>query len=151
MAGRGPAPKEQHQRERDTRRRQADVVSVSQDDVQRGPDLFEETGRTDWSPMTVAWYDRWRLSAQAQLFQSTDWGRLIMLVPIVESYYTAPKPSAAALSEIRLNEERLGATYVDRLRAKIRIESQTDQPAADVVQLRDVSRDDARARLRGDK
>lgn len=152
MAGRGPAPKEQHQRERDTRRRQADVASVTDDGTLRGPDLLEETGRRDWDPQTVAWYDRWRRSPQAQLFEATDWGRLIMLAPIVDYYHTSPKPSAAALSEIRLNEERLGATYVDRLRAKIRVERPTaGDKDADVVQLRVASREDVRARLRGDK
>jgi hypothetical protein len=149
MAGRGPAPKETHQRERDTRRRQADSVTVAVDGELRGPDLVEETGRADWDAMTVAWYDRWRRSPQAQLFEDTDWGRLIMLAPIVDAYFTL-KPSAAALSEIRLNEERLGATYVDRLRAKIKID-RSEQPVAEVVQLRDASREDVRARLRGDK
>ncbi|AYN58482.1 terminase small subunit [Arthrobacter phage Liebe] len=150
MAGRGPAPKEHHQRERDTRRRQADVVTVAADGTVRGPSLEEGTGRADWSDATVAWYDRWRRSAQAQLFQSTDWGRLLMLVPIVESYFTI-KPSAAALSEIRLNEERLGATYVDRLRAKIRIEDLSAAPDAEVVPIQAAaSRESALARLRGE-
>ncbi|WP_436776036.1 hypothetical protein [Yinghuangia sp. YIM S09857] len=35
-----------------------------------------------------------------------------MLAPLVEAYWTDPKPSI--LAEIRLNEERLGATVRDR-------------------------------------
>lgn len=151
MAGRGPAPKQQHQRERDTRRRQADSVTVSDDGVLRGPDLVEATGREDWHPMTLAWYERWRLAPQAVLFEETDWGRLLLLAPMVDYYNKGAKPSAAALSEIRLNEERLGALYVDRQRAKINIEREGTGDA-DVIQLRAVgSKTDAMARLRGDK
>lgn len=42
MAGNDPSPNEQHQRERDTRRRQADVVVVQADNFQRsiGDDRF---------------------------------------------------------------------------------------------------------------
>lgn len=144
MAGRGPAPKEQHQRERDTRRRQSDVVSVSQDGEIRGPELVGP-----FSEETHAWYLDWRVAPQASLFTNTDWRRLLLLAPIVDSYFR--KPSAAALSEIRLNEERLGATYVDRLRAKIRVEAES-QAEAEVVQLHAVtSREDVMARMRGDK
>lgn len=144
MAGRGPAPQQQHQRERDTRRRQADSVSVSQDGEIRGPELVGP-----FSEPTHDWYMDWRTAPQATLFTNTDWRRLLLLAPIVEAYFK--KPSAAALSEIRLNEERLGATYVDRLRAKIRVEAAGSVPEAEVVQLRSVSRDDVMARMRGDK
>lgn len=145
MAGRGPAPKEQHQRERDTRRRQADVVTVSQDGEIRGPDL-----EGPYSEQTLDWYRDWQTAPQAALFANTDWRRLLLLAPIVDSYFR--KPSAAALSEIRLNEERLGATYVDRLRAKIRVEADADAQEAEVVQLRSVSsREDVMARMRGEK
>ena len=145
MAGRGPAPKEQHQRERDTRRRQADVFTVSQDGEIRGPELVGP-----YSDETQAWYLDWRVSPQACLFTNTDWRRLLLLAPIVESYFR--KPSAAALSEIRLNEERLGATYVDRLRAKIRVEAAASVEEGQVVELRAVSsREDVMARMRGDK
>lgn len=143
MAGRGPAPKQTHQRERDTRRRQADVVSVSQDGEIRGPDL-----EGPYSEQTFAWYRDWQVSPQASLFQITDWRRLLLLAPIVDGYFR--RPTAAALSEIRLNEERLGATYVDRLRAKIRVEEEAED--AEVVQLSVVnSREDVMARMRGEK
>lgn len=145
MAGRGPAPKEHHQRERDTRRRQSDVVSVVQDGEIRGPELEGPYGDE-----TRAWYLDWQTSPQAVLFTNTDWRRLLLLAPIVESYFR--KPSAAALSEIRLNEERLGATYVDRLRAKIRVESAASVEEGQVVELRAVSsREDVMARMRGEK
>jgi predicted acyl esterase len=121
----GPVPKGTHQRERDTRRRQADVVTLTDDGVQRGPALVGA-----YSQDTFEWYATWRAAPQAQLFASTDWSRLKVLASMVDAYFT--KPSAAALSEIRLNEERLGATYTDRLRAKIRVETGT--PALSAIE-----------------
>jgi hypothetical protein len=143
MAGRGPAPKDQHQRERDTKRRQSDSVSVVDDGQRRGPDLGG-----DYTPAVHEWYETWRTSPQAALFEATDWQRLRMLAPLVQSYMTVP--STAALAEIRLNEERLGATYVDRQRAKIRIESGSSTSAT-VTPLHVVGKTDAMARLKGEK
>jgi hypothetical protein len=143
MAGNGPAPKEQHQRERDTKRRQADSVTVTDDGQRRGPELGG-----DYPVAVHEWYETWRTSPQAALFEATDWQRLRMLAPLVQSYLTVP--STAALAEIRLNEERLGATYVDRQRARIRIDSSTG-PTAPVTPLRAVGKTDAMARLRGEK
>jgi hypothetical protein len=114
-------------------------ASVTDDGQLRGPDLAEELGREDLSPATLKWYDTWRRSPQAQLFEATDWSRLVMLAPIVDYYFKANKPSAQALSEIRMNEERLGATYVDRMRARIRVEK-SEKPDAEVVELHAVGR-----------
>lgn len=143
MAGRGPAPKEQHQRERDTRRRQSDVVSVRADGKIRGPELT-----ASYSPDTVEFYETYRRSAQAQLFEETDWLSLQLVLPLVESHMK--RPSAAAASEIRLTVERLGGTYTDRQRAKIRIEHDDDgdESLAPVRTLHAV-KTDAKARLRG--
>lgn len=90
---------------------------VLQDDGQRrGPALSGA-----YSAETLSWYETWRTAPQAALFLATDWSRLVLLAPIVDAYFR--RPSAAALSEIRMNEERLGATVVDRMRARIRVES----------------------------
>lgn len=145
MAGRGPLPKQHHQRERDTRRRQADAVTVTRDGVLRGPTIEEATLRDDWSPEVRAWWDTWRRAPQAALFEDTDWRRLAIMAPILASYYR--KPTAAALVEIRLNEERLGATYADRLRSRIRIEDDT-ATLAPVVEHPAASREAVAARLR---
>jgi hypothetical protein len=61
---------------------------------------------------------------------------------------TSLKVSAQAVSELRLIEERLGATVVDRQRAKIHIEA--EGPDATVTELRSVSsRASVTARLKG--
>ena len=62
-----------------------------------------------------------------------------MLAPIVESYLR--RPSAAALSEIRMNEERLSATVVDRMRARMRIEDADDTAPAPALRLTDARMD----------
>lgn len=143
MAGRGPAPKESHQRERDTRRRQGDVVSVRADGAIRGPALTRE-----YSPDTVEFYETYRRSPMAQLYEETDWQALQLILPLYESHMK--RPSAAAASEIRLTVERLGGTYTDRLRAKIRVERDSDASGtlAPVRTLHAV-KTDAKARLAG--
>lgn len=154
MAGRGPAPKLQHQRERDTKRRQADAVTLTPDGVLRGPEL--PSSIISPHPETIEWWTTWRVSPQAQLFEATDWEalkRAALLHDYVWKSTTTPggKPSAAAISELRLIEERYGATFVDRQRAKMHIARESGEDA-EVVQLRSVgSRADVMARMRGDK
>jgi hypothetical protein len=125
MAGRGPLPKETRQRDRDTRARASEFTTVTRDGVVRGPALVG-----DYDPRTREWHETWRRSPMAAVFEETDWSRLALLAVIVDGYFR--RPSAAALSEIRMNEERLGATYADRQRARIRVEDAQD---ADVVSL----------------
>lgn len=122
------APKENR------RRRNApahDKILLSRDGEVRGPELSELTSRDDWHPLVVKWYETWRRSPQAQAFESTDWMRLGILAPLVERY--ALRPSASALSEIRQNEERLGATVVDRMRARMVIEESEDAQVLSLV------------------
>lgn len=144
----GPAPKQQHQRERDTKRRQADSVTVTRDGILRGPSIEDATLQDHWSPATRAWWEDWQRSPQAALFESTDWRRLALLAPMIEGYFR--RPSAAALGEIRLNEERLGALYVDRLRARIRIDA-SGEPVLAPVEKIETARERAMKRLQGEK
>lgn len=87
----------------------------------RGPAL-----KGTWDQSVLDWYEVWRRSPQAALFEETDWMRLQTLASIVQAYHR--RPSAAALSEIRMNEERLGATYTDRMRARIIIDRESPEP-----------------------
>lgn len=117
MAGSGPPPKENR------RRRNVDTygdvqAAVSDDGSVRGPEL---TG--DWSEQTVTWYEMWRRAPQAQAFLATDWMRLQMLASVVEAFFQTP--DTKLLSEIRLNESLLGATHVDRLKGRIKVEAPT--------------------------
>lgn len=144
MAGRGPAPSGQHQRERDTKRRQAGTVLVAPDGVVRGPDL-----KGKYLQRTKDWWETWRRAPQAQLFAETDWLALQMAADLFDANLRAP--SAAKASEIRLITERLGATYVDRQRARIVIQPEDEQAQlALVTPLAPAARTDAMARLRGE-
>lgn len=120
MAGRGPAPQQTHSRERDTKRRiDANALNLVRDGETRGPTLRQATGRNDWSAQVGAYWQTWRTSPQAQAFEDTDWQRLAMLVPLLELYVAIP--DKGILAEIRLNEERLGATVADRQRLRMKI------------------------------
>lgn len=137
MAGNGPPPKETR------RRRNADTYAdvqarVVDDGEVRGPELPGEH-----SSYVREWYEQWRRSPQAASFVNTDWQRLHMLAPLVGLY--ALEPSPKLLGEIRLNESLLGATHVDRLRARIRVEREPEPEEAGGV----TSLDRYRAKLGG--
>ncbi|GAA2843813.1 hypothetical protein Acy02nite_68330 [Actinoplanes cyaneus] len=136
------APKPDGQRRRRNAPTHGETV-LPRDDELRGPELAELSSRA-YGDDVLAWYDDWRRSPQAAVFELTDWRRLAMLAPIVEAYLR--RPSAAALSEIRMNEERLGATVVDRMRARMRIEDADEHESAPVLHLAD-ARDDLRRRM----
>lgn len=144
MAGRGPLPQVHRQRERDTQRRQTGSTVVARDGKAHGPTILKATGRNDWPVEVTAWWDDWRRMPQARLFEVTDWRRLAQLAALVGAYHR--RPTASAMSEIRLNEERLGALYVDRLRAKIYI-ADTGSQLAPVTALHPSAKTTARDRL----
>lgn len=98
-----------------------------------GPTLTEATFRSDWSEPVRAWWDTWRRQPQAASFEATDWQRLALLAPLYAMYLRddedaplSPGERTKLLGEIRMNEERLGATFVDRQRARIRITDNAD-------------------------
>jgi hypothetical protein len=94
--------------------------SYARDTGPHGPTLAEATLRDGWPPFVELWWTTWRNAPQAIDFEATDWLRLALLAPVYEAHLA--RPSAAALAEIRMNEERLGATVVDRMRARMTIE-----------------------------
>lgn len=146
MAGRGPAPKAQHARERDTKRRISDKAAILVDDGElRGPELQELTGRAEWPEAVLRWFTGWRTSPQAAVFLGTDWTRLGMLAYLVEEYLLEAK--GPLLAEIRLNEERLGATVADRQRLRFVVE--TAPQLAPVTEL--PARESLADRLRGEE
>lgn len=120
MAGMGPAPSPNRRRANaDTFA--ADKITVTADGRTRGPAL---TG--NYGPETIAWYATWRKSAQARTFTPTDWQRLVMIAPLVDMFFA--NPDVKLMTEIRQNEALLGATPLDRLRARIAVQPK-DEPA----------------------
>ena len=117
MPGNGPAAKPDGQRRRRNKPTYGPERVVIDDGALRGPAYDTLPVHPDGP--TAVWWETWRRAPQAVAFAATDWQRLAMLVPLVDAYWREPDPKG--LTEIRLNEERLGATVVDRLRARIRI------------------------------
>jgi len=152
MAGTGPAPKAQR------RRRNADTFADVQTHVaapaqSTAPTFAQAVGALAdglaWPDgvraLVVSWWETWRTAPQAVAFLRTDWQRLAMLAPLVADYFT--RPHHMKLAEIRQNEALLGATHVDRLRARIKVEMATPDTGAvpaDVAVM-----DEYRARLSG--
>jgi hypothetical protein len=117
MASRGPLPKDPDKRER----RNAEVAMTELDDAAvEAPPL---PGRSRYVKATREWYEVWCRSPQAGQFLSTDWLRLHMLAKLVDQFHRAKEPTVAKqlLSEIRLNEQKLGGTAEDRLRLRWRM------------------------------
>jgi hypothetical protein len=80
-------------------------------------------------PQTRTWYETWTKAPQAHQFVATDWQRLHMLAPIVDAYFQEPK--IQLLAEIRMNEQRFGATPEDRLRLRWQLDqNKTDDEDA---------------------
>lgn len=125
MPGVGPAPKDAATRRR-RNKPTIPVVTVTTDGELRGPDLPELVGET-WHPRTVAWYQTWRASAQAQTFTGTDWDFLIDTALMHSTMWSKGKWEFA--SEVRLRGAKLGATKDDRKRLGIDVTQPAAKPA----------------------
>ena len=126
--------------------------SVVPDGRTRGPELPADHG---YDPRTVGYYETWRGSPQAQVFEDTDWLALQLILPLFDA--NLRKPSAAAVTEIRMTTAALGGTYADRLRvAKLHVDrsGETDDSSTDTVGSNvtpiTARRDSIRARLAAD-
>lgn len=101
-----------------------DTNVYTDEGVAYGPTLESLTGRS-WRDEVEAWFEDWRHMPQARDFERMDWRRLALIAPLVEKMID--NPGAAAMSEIRMNEERLGATVTDRMRARMSIQRDSDE------------------------
>lgn len=118
MAGFGPPPKVNARRtNEDTFAEGASEVTAPASAV---PDL---PNPKRWLKATRDWWEAWCAAPQSALFVQTDWQRLTMLLPLVDGYNREKDPLKAVklMGEIRQNEAALGATHLDRLRARIKV------------------------------
>jgi hypothetical protein len=148
----GPAPSPQR------RRRNADTYADVQATVKAtkpepsGPSLVDAMGpayqamAVDVRELVEHWWQTWRRSPLSAVFLETDWSRLAMLAPLVASYFA--RPHYTKLAEIRQNEALLGATHVDRLKARIKVE-QTPAEAGPAPTDDTKKRESRRLRLAG--
>lgn len=116
MAGRGPAPKKEHARPRDTARRTKPAAVVEADGELHGLDL--PTLEEAWPPPTERWWDTWRRSAQAQTMTDTDWDFLLDTALLHARFW---RGDAGVAAELRLRVAKFGATPEDRMRLRIQV------------------------------
>lgn len=134
MAGLGPPPKEGGKLGRYQSQLDKPEHELAADSCE-APRL---PGYREYSYRVKRWWDTWVASPQAQTFVATDWQRLLMLAPMVGAYYAlmegdvrAVRSALLILAEIRQNESLLGATHLDRLRGRIKIDRDTPAGADD--------------------
>jgi hypothetical protein len=88
-----------------------------------------------WLPQTRSWFNSLNLSAQAELFEPSDWATAVTAAEFYDIFLRSHNASIGA-SYVRLSE-RLGATVSDRRRARIEVEppepEDADDKAADNV------------------
>lgn len=123
MPGPGALPKAERSRARDTAVRDAATNKLAADGVLRGPDLPDG----DWHPRTVAWWQTWRESAQAQVMTPTDWDALAETAILHTALWNGDTKVAG---ELRLRVAKYGATLEDRLRLRISVDADVEQVAA---------------------
>lgn len=143
MAGRGPAPKTRRQRVRDNH----ELRGIESDGEVRGPDLPDLPDGESWHPRTVAWWDTWRRSAQAQDFTGTDWDFLLDTALMHSTMWAKGRWEFAA--ELRLRSAKFGATPEDRMRLKLSVDTPLDasRPASQGGAITDIA--SRRSRLSG--
>lgn len=130
MAGNGPAPKMQRQRERDTKRREGEFTTVVPDRRKRGPALSKEYGFED---NVVAIYEDMRRWPQAQTWTASEWLLIqTLLLPLYDTFLNGRGKNGNTASEIRQLLASLGTTLPDRQRARIRIADETDRETQEV-------------------
>jgi hypothetical protein len=123
MAGRGAPPKNPS----DVRRRNLppSLTVVEADGEAHGPEL---PSNVDWPDATIAWWDTWRKSAQAQTFTDTDWSFLLDTAILHMEFWDGDRSLAP---ELRLRAAKFGATPEDRMRLKISVgDPKGKKPAA---------------------
>ena len=118
MPGRGPAPKPVLQRESRTQARNDAATKLAADGVLRGPEL--PPGQ--WHDRTVAWWDTWRRSPQAQAFTETDWDSLLEAALLHTALWEGDLKVAP---ELRLRVAKFGATWEDRQRLRVQVDPET--------------------------
>lgn len=125
-------PAEQH---RHRTKGQEPFTEVTENASNPTPDL---PNAKRYRAATREWYANWANSPQAATFVNTDWQRLHMLAPIVDRYFSAG--TQAETSDLRLimdAEKLMGATHLDRLRARIRVKRDEEEARPSVVMPND--------------
>ncbi len=110
MAGRGPAPKPAHLRQR-TNSRPVTAITAPEGDVEIP--AIPNPDQREWHPLTLAaWEHAWQSPMSSQ-WLDTDVDALGRLAILWDALYNG---TIAAMAEIRLQEQRFGLSPLDRSR-----------------------------------
>jgi hypothetical protein len=119
MAGRGPAPKPAHLRQRTNKKVGVAVLAVDGGLSAAVPDIPNPDGRV-WHELTTSWWGRVWTSAMSGQYLPTDVDGLGRVAILVDEFYR--KPNKDTLAEIRLQESRFGLSPLDRSRLQWEIQ-----------------------------
>lgn len=122
MAGRGPAPKKNRSRARDTHEKQKLVATGELAGFALPKNMLPidpKTGeREQWHPATRRWWNHWRKSPQANLMLTEpDWDFLLDTALIHHRFWSNGRWEFA--NELRMRAAKFGATPEDRLRLRV--------------------------------
>lgn len=112
MAGRGPAPKPAHLRQRTNRKPGATVLTVPERTTRR--EIPNPDGR-DWHPLTLEWWTEACASPMAGEWLPTDWRGVGLIAVLYDNFYKKPENLETA-KEIRLQSPGYGLNPLDRSR-----------------------------------
>lgn len=116
MAGRGPAPRPAHMRQRRNKKVGAATLPAPEPDQVKKPKtpILQNPDKRKFHRLTRAWWKRVWESPMAGEYLPTDIDGLARLAILVDNFYNSP--SKELLAEIRLQEARFGLSPVDRSR-----------------------------------
>lgn len=128
MAGRGPQPKDPSRRARANKDPVPQtVLRFEQAEPPELPTLQMkvegELVEMPWPERTVAWWEMWKASPQAEHFSSTDWDFLLDTALVHARFWSG---DLSAAGELRLRVAKFGATPEDRARLRMQF-AQADE------------------------
>ncbi|OUM99324.1 MAG: hypothetical protein BAA04_09680 [Firmicutes bacterium ZCTH02-B6] len=148
MAGRGPAPKPAHLRQRRNKKAGATTLTPPPEGERRRPPTLPNPDGRKWHRLTRAWWRRVWASPMASEYLETDVDGLGRLAVLVDDFHKAEsaKERKELLQEIRLQEARFGLSPVDRSRLQWEIAkgdeaSRRRQPPRPVEEPQEPARD----------
>jgi hypothetical protein len=136
ITGRIPDPEASRNRGRAERPdARVKLARYQRDGKTRGPVLPKDR---KWSDRTKTWYRHWRQAPQAVDFEPQDWEALHRAALLHEILWGTASPltasqTAALAKQIAAVESALGGTFEDRLRMRIHIVDEDDEPAKPVM------------------
>lgn len=115
----GPAPKSADRRSR--RNKTSGDQTILRFERADQPSL---PNSIPWPDETLAWWNNWGKSPQAELFSATDWDFLMDTAVLHADMWG--NGNTAVLPELRIRTSRLGATLADRAQLRITLAEADD-------------------------